>query len=366
MRKDNKNAHHHRARHGTHQKRNHKFLKVYTPYLPLIIFVSLSLVLSFYPRSNTKIARLPSNDTSSSVLAYATGISVDGLLGATNQKRNDNGVASLAFNSKLMNAAQAKANDMVTRNYWSHNTPDGSPPWVFITNAGYSYSGAGENLAYGQQTSAQVISDWYGSPSHKDNLLNNFYTEVGFGVANSADFIGDPNDKEGGYPYVGNQTIIVAMYAKPYSAPVAPKSTTPAIKPAETKNATPTVQPTPTTQPTPSQETTVTNSTDKEKPSGAANTTINEDPTLPVVSGSSKNVNRIESLTKSTIPWLTTVLIIFSVSGGLIVLGKHGLAFQKLILKGERYVLQHTLFDVTVISMVMFTYIATRSAGVIL
>jgi len=39
---------------------------------------------------------------------------------------------------RLDSAAQAKANDMAARSYWSHNTPDGQTPWTFMTAAGYN------------------------------------------------------------------------------------------------------------------------------------------------------------------------------------------------------------------------------------
>src|SRR5689334_8799011 len=60
------------------------------------------------------------------VLAYATGVSIAGLLDQTNQARAANGLGSLALNGKLDNGAQAKANDMIAKNYWSHTAPDGT------------------------------------------------------------------------------------------------------------------------------------------------------------------------------------------------------------------------------------------------
>ena len=79
------------------------------------------------------------------VLAYATNVSHSGLLSYTNQNRSANGLAGLTLQSQLNSAAQAKANDMVAKDYWSHTSPDGRQPWDFITAAGYSYSTAGEN-----------------------------------------------------------------------------------------------------------------------------------------------------------------------------------------------------------------------------
>ena len=142
------------------------------------------------------------------VLSYATNTSTGGLLASTNVQRTNNGLSGLTLNSKLSQAAQAKANDMVARNYWSHNTPDGQEPWVFISNAGYDYLAAGENLAYGFATSEDTVTGWMNSPGHRANILNSNYQEVGFGMANSSNFVSN-----------GEQTIVVAMYGKPVAAP---------------------------------------------------------------------------------------------------------------------------------------------------
>src|SRR5262245_11267221 len=115
-----RNPHH--KRHGHHQKRSGHFLKVYQPFIPLVIITSGLLLLAALlgPASTnpkTKVAQSNSGETQ--VLAYATNISRSGLLSATNQRRAAANVGSLSINSKLNQAAQAKANDMANRNYWA-------------------------------------------------------------------------------------------------------------------------------------------------------------------------------------------------------------------------------------------------------
>jgi len=138
------------------------------------------------------------------VLGYATDVSSQALLASTNTERFNLGKSNLQLDPKLSSAAQAKANDMVTRNYWSHTTPDGQQPWKFIAAAGYSYQTAGENLAYGFGTSSEVLEAWMHSPEHRANVLNDTYSQVGFAVANSPNFQGH-----------GPETVIVALYAEP-------------------------------------------------------------------------------------------------------------------------------------------------------
>src|SRR4051812_16245362 len=160
------------------------FEKVHWPYLPLLMFAVL--LLTFGAQSGALQSAL--QHPNSKVLAYASNMSIGGLLTDTNASRAANGIGDLQLNGKLNAAAQAKANDMATRNYWSHYTPDGNPPWVFVTAQGYGYQKLGENLATGFNDEQATINGWMASPPHRENLLDPAFSEVGFGFANSADY----------------------------------------------------------------------------------------------------------------------------------------------------------------------------------
>lgn len=138
----------------------------------VLIFVLLELFIPF------GAARFPD------VLGYATDIRVEELLRATNTKRASLGLGGLALNPQLSFAAAQKANDMFKLNYWAHNNPEGKRPWDFITDAGYRYSIAGENLAKNFSTSSNVVEAWVASPTHYENLIKPGYKEVGFAVVN--------------------------------------------------------------------------------------------------------------------------------------------------------------------------------------
>ncbi|MEI6481150.1 MAG: CAP domain-containing protein [Candidatus Saccharibacteria bacterium] len=296
-----------------------------------------------------------------SVLSYATNVSVDGLLASTNNQRAANALGGLALNGQLNSAAQAKANDMVTRDYWSHNTPEGNPPWVFITNAGYSYNRAGENLAYGYATSNDTIVAWMNSPTHRENLLETHFTQVGFGIANAPNYTGDP---KAGAP--APATVIVAMYAEPYTTPVAATQPQPTVvKPADPAPTAP-VTAAPVT--TPSSDALVPK--DEKDNIKSTKTSATKTTAANTSAGSltkkSSTTNRLQLLTKSSLPWLGSMLFVLTLSGSMIVLGKHGIALHRFVVRGERYVLQHALFDMTVISLIGFYVIAMQHVGVIL
>jgi uncharacterized protein YkwD len=113
------------------------------------------------------------------VLGSHADLSSGALLSATNRDREQNNTADLTVNTELSQAAQSKALDMVAGNYWSHDTPDGATPWSFIEKSGYSYSKAGENLAYGFSDATTAMNAWMHSPEHRKNLLDPGYSEVG-------------------------------------------------------------------------------------------------------------------------------------------------------------------------------------------
>lgn len=118
-----------------------------------------------------------------SVLGTFSDISDQQLLLLTNQKRQENGLPALTINNELSQAAANKAFDMFGKDYWAHNAPDGTAPWVFIKGAGYNYIYAGENLARGFNNASDVINAWMASETHRKNMLSSNYQNVGFAVS---------------------------------------------------------------------------------------------------------------------------------------------------------------------------------------
>lgn len=171
------------------------YLKAYLPYLPLITLLVGIFALLAMPLRN------------GSTLSAATSITKASLLAETNEERTRGEMTALGENSLISLAAQTKAEDMASKDYWSHDTPENLAPWSFLDAVGYSYSAAGENLAFGFADADQTIAGWLNSETHRHNMLNRNYTEAGFGVASS------PN-----YQGAGPATIVVAMYAAPASA----------------------------------------------------------------------------------------------------------------------------------------------------
>ncbi len=107
----------------------------------------------------------------------------DELFELTNQSRAELGLPELAYNETLAQAAQAKANDMVSKGYFAHIGPDGKKPWEWIDRGSYPFVYMGENLAMDFTTAEVIHLAFKKSPSHWKNVTNPKYRDIGIGVA---------------------------------------------------------------------------------------------------------------------------------------------------------------------------------------
>lgn len=114
---------------------------------------------------------------------YLAAIFAAVLVNQTNDVRETQALGTLTPNPVLEKVAQMKADDMAAKGYFSHNTPDGKTPWYWFKQAGYAYLAAGENLAVNFTDSKDVTDAWLNSPSHRANIMNGNYTEIGIATA---------------------------------------------------------------------------------------------------------------------------------------------------------------------------------------
>lgn len=111
----------------------------------------------------------------------ASDITSENLLNMINNERESRKIPKLYLNNDLNNAARLKSKDMINRHYFEHYA-FGLTPWNFISNAGYEYLFAGENLAMDFQTSEGMVKAWMNSPAHLDNILNPEFHDIGIGI----------------------------------------------------------------------------------------------------------------------------------------------------------------------------------------
>jgi uncharacterized protein YkwD len=279
----------HKKRGGKHHRRSDSYLKHYWPYIPMLLIVGLGLIF------NTVWSQ-------SAVLGATSDFSSSALLDTSNQHRSQNHETTLKLNQQLSAAAQAKANDMATRNYWSHDTPDDQAPASFVTNAGYNYQITGENLAYGFADAKEAVAGWMNSPAHRANLLNNKYQDVGFGVAQSANYQGE-----------GPTTIVVAEYGTPAGVTLGASQSAVATG------------------------------------GGAA---------------PAQSVSRIQLLTGQPI-WITAAVSALAGAAAALFIVRHGVRFKRLALEGEHFITNRPLLDIGLVFVGTLAVIFVQASGTI-
>lgn len=286
-----------KKRTGQHHRQTDHYLKHYWPYLPILAIVTVGMLVNMWWPART------------AVLGAHTDLSPASLLLETNKARASNGTPNnLQLSTALNQAATAKAEDMVTRNYWSHNTPDAKAPWSFISAADYSYETAGENLAYGFEDAGSALAAWMHSPSHRANVLSTEYRQVGFGIASSPNYM----DK-------GPETVIVAMYA----SPAASYST--AVQPVQTATA--------------------------------------------AVKGStvaSLPVSRVALLSPGETSLLPMIVASLTTLGLATFVFRHGRTLHRSLIRGEAFVMSHPLLDITLVAIATAGFVLGQASGYIL
>lgn len=135
----------------------------------------------------------------------------------TNQYRIGNGLTELSLDDSLSDIARNHSLDMSTRNYFSHDTPEGLEPTDRGNKVGYDcrkdygtyYTyGLAENIfqnnlydtvwyTNGIPTSyewndlddlaSSTVDGWMDSPGHRENILTKTYDRQGIGVVISSD-----------------------------------------------------------------------------------------------------------------------------------------------------------------------------------
>lgn len=103
-----------------------------------------------------------------------------------NEYRQSNGRSSLAVDSRLTAAARAHSQDMVARNFFSHDTPEGLDPFTRIVAAGYpSNASTGENIGLetGAATPKSLFEGFRASSPHDQNMLSGDWRDIGVGFA---------------------------------------------------------------------------------------------------------------------------------------------------------------------------------------
>lgn len=105
---------------------------------------------------------------------------------AINRQREQYGLAPYIFDADLVDLARAHAQDMLSRGYFSHTTPEGITLNDRFQQKGLNINWTGENIQRNikpkDQTVAYAMNWWMSSYIHRSNILHNHYNSIGVGV----------------------------------------------------------------------------------------------------------------------------------------------------------------------------------------
>ena len=105
-----------------------------------------------------------------------------------NVERSRAGCGPVSVNAALRRAAQGHSDDMASRDYFSHTSPDGVTFAERIRAAGYDGGAIAENIAAGQTSAKEVMRAWMASPGHRANILDCAYRDLGVGYATGGSY----------------------------------------------------------------------------------------------------------------------------------------------------------------------------------
>lgn len=159
------------------------------------------------------------------ITAEAASLTAERVVSLANAARLESGLPALTVNQALTRAAELKAADMASKQYFAHTSPTGVSPWHWFDEAGYAYRYAGENLAIHFTRAEDQQQAWMDSEKHRANILNPKYRETGVAVA--------VYEEQGSKSLVTVQLFGTLMDTAP--APAAAAPAVPQVAPAMTE-----------------------------------------------------------------------------------------------------------------------------------
>jgi uncharacterized protein YkwD len=132
-------------------------------------------------------------------------ITPENVIALMNVERAAYGLTPLKLDSRLAKAAEDRMRDMEEGGWWSHESPEGRSPFVWLAVRAYDYEFAGENLAAGFETARLLVSSWMESPGHRQNILSPNFDECGIAII------------DGSTIHPANGKSVVVMFGKRFS-----------------------------------------------------------------------------------------------------------------------------------------------------
>jgi hypothetical protein len=114
---------------------------------------------------------------------YQEPLTKEAIIDLTNNARATEGLIMLEENRLLDAIAEARARDILDKQYFGHVSPTGEGASHIARKIGYKYKVIAENLASGAFfTNSKIVDCWMQSPGHRKNILSSRMREIGVSV----------------------------------------------------------------------------------------------------------------------------------------------------------------------------------------
>ena len=158
-------------------------VEVFRPFRPRIVVL--------VPTADTAHAAATTPATPAEPAAVSATSQEQRVLQLINKQRSARGLRTLVMDPILLRAARMHSQNMATRNFFNHVSPDGKTATQRIRECGLrGWRALGENIAYNQgydDPAAFAVEKWLDSPMHRENMLNPMWTSTAVGIATAAD-----------------------------------------------------------------------------------------------------------------------------------------------------------------------------------
>ncbi len=134
--------------------------------LPLLLLI----VSSIHAEDKSKLTISPAEQT---------------IIDETNAYRKEAKLPPLKPSPLLFKAARKHSADMAKEDTLAHKLYD-KIHTDRVTDVGYKWIAARENIAFNQTSPKDVVKAWMGSEHHKENILADDVSEIGVGIVNNA------------------------------------------------------------------------------------------------------------------------------------------------------------------------------------
>lgn len=154
---------------------------------PSLFVLTAALAVSLVIAPATSAARAASGSSTTAAVADIEAAE-DLVIELINERRDRKGLRPLRVDSRIAKIARARSKDMIQRDYFSHQDPDGRYARQHLERAGIKFTRVSEIIAWNRGSDLLAEADhavdmWMASSVHRHEILSTTHNYFGAGVA---------------------------------------------------------------------------------------------------------------------------------------------------------------------------------------